>query len=68
MVVISAPLRAQRFKELAIEAGFVFVRQAGMKLYFENPGGDDEEAAAELKKRLKEDKDLAAVFFQVAAE
>ncbi len=68
MVIINAPLKADVFQKLAEEQGLIFMKKSGMKMYFENPGGNDSIRAAELKKMFKENGDLAAVFFQVAAE
>lgn len=68
MVIIHAPLKADVFQELAEEQGLIFVKKNGMKMYFENPEGNDSERAANLKKMFKENGDLAAVFFRVAAE
>lgn len=68
MIVISAPLKADVFQELAIEQGLKFVKKNGMKLYFENPEGNDREKAASLKQLYKNNNQLAAVFFSVAAE
>ncbi|MGN0372875.1 MAG: hypothetical protein ACI4F3_08685 [Enterocloster sp.] len=68
MVIINAPLKADVFKSLAEAEGLTFVKKAGMKMYFENPAGNDSEKAAELKKMFKNHSELAAVFFQVAAE
>lgn len=68
MIVIQAPLKAEVFQELAEASGLSFVKKVGMKMFFENPAGDDTQKALELKKMFKENQGLAAVFFQVAAE
>ena len=68
MVAINAPLKAEVFQQLAQEQGLIFVKKMGMKMYFENPEGNDEEKAAFLKKMFKNNRELAAVFFSVAAE
>lgn len=65
MITINTALKADVFKRVAEEEGLVFVKQTGMKLQFENPNGNDAQVAADLKKKLKATKELAAIFFQI---
>lgn len=65
MITINTALKADVFKRVAEEEGLVFVKQTGMKLQFENPKGNDAQVAADLKKKLKATKELAAIFFQI---
>ncbi|MGL5437835.1 MAG: hypothetical protein ACRDBO_21040 [Lachnospiraceae bacterium] len=66
MVVIHAPLRVEEFRKAAEEEGLVFVRKVGLKMEFENPLGNDKEMAEVLKKKCKEKKELAAIYFQIS--
>lgn len=65
MIVINTPLKAEVFQKIAEDEGLVFKNKTGMKLFFDNPEGADEKKAAALKKRLKEIKELSAIYFQV---
>lgn len=67
MVIVNAPLRADRFREKAEGIGLTFVSKAGMKLTFTAPDGQDEAKAAELKKLCKADPELNTVYFQVVS-
>lgn len=68
MIEVNAPLKAEVFKQVAEEMGLVFVKKTGMKLEFENPAGNDAAVAAELKKKCKATKEIAAVYFSVNAK
>ncbi len=65
MIVINTPLKAEVFQKIAEDEGLVFVNKTGMKLFFDNPEGADEKKAEALKKKLKETKELSAIYFQV---
>ncbi|WP_277409338.1 hypothetical protein [Lacrimispora xylanisolvens] len=52
----------QRMKDL------FFIKKSGMKLFFENPEGEDGKKAEALKKKLKGEKELAAIYFSVQAQ
>lgn len=65
MITINTALKPDVFKRVAEEEGLVFVKKSGMKLEFENPKGNDAQVAADLKKKLKATKELAAIFFQI---
>lgn len=65
MILINTPLRAEVFQKAAEEEGLIFVKKTGMKLIFDNPHGEDAKKAEALKKKLKGNKELAVIYFQV---
>jgi hypothetical protein len=65
MIVINTPLKAELFQKIAEDEGLVFVKKSGMKLFFDNPEGADGKKAEAIKKKLKESKELSAIYFQV---
>lgn len=65
MIIINAPLKADAFRQIAESEGLIFLKKAGMKMTFENPQGNDEEAAAKIKKLCKENPQLNTVYFQI---
>lgn len=68
MIIINTPMKADLFQRQAEEAGLRLVSKAGMKMVFDNPEKNDREKAEELKKKFKENANLAAIFFQVTAD
>lgn len=68
MIIINAPMKADVFRKIAEEEGLVFVKKTGLKMEFENPKGNDEETAAQLKKKCKTVRELASLYFQVIAQ
>lgn len=68
MIVINTPLKQELFINFAEGEGLIFIKQSGMNLFFDNPGGEDGKKADTLKKKLKSEKALAAIYFQVQAQ
>lgn len=68
MIVINTPLKQDLFQKFAEGEGLIFIKKSGMKLFFDNPGGEDGKKAEALKKKLKSEKALAAIYFQVQAQ
>ncbi len=69
MIVINAPLKKEIFQKVAEEAGLIYLKTSGMKLYFENPTEEADQAFAEkLKKLCKKNKELSAIYFNVVTE
>lgn len=68
MIIVNAPLKQETFQKYAEDEGLVFIKKSGMKLFFNNPEGEDGKKAEELKKKLKGEKELAAIYFSVQAQ
>lgn len=68
MIIVNAPLKQEMFQKYAEDEGLVFIKKSGMKLFFENPEGEDGKKAEALKKKLKGEKELAAIYFSVQAQ
>ncbi|NNJ31672.1 hypothetical protein [Lacrimispora defluvii] len=68
MIIINAPLKQETFQKYAEDEGLVFRKKSGMKLFFDNPEGEDGKKAEVLKKKLKGEKELAAIYFSVQAQ
>ncbi|MBE5979685.1 MAG: hypothetical protein E7249_11160 [Paenibacillaceae bacterium] len=68
MIIINAPLKQETFQKYAEDEGLVFIKKSGMKLFFENPEGEDGKKTDLLKKKLKGEKELAAIYFSVQAQ
>ena len=68
MIIVNAPLKQETFQKYAEDEGLVFIKKSGMKLFFDNPEGEDGKKAERLKKKLKGEKELAAIYFSVQAQ
>lgn len=68
MIIVNAPLKQDLFQKYAEDDGLVFIKKSGMKLFFNNPEGEDEKKAEALKKKLKGERELAAIYFSVQAQ
>ena len=68
MIIVNAPLKQEMFQKYAEDEGLVFIKKSGMKLFFQNPEGEDGKKAEALKKKLKGEKELAAIYFSVQAQ
>lgn len=68
MIIVNAPLKQETFQKYAEDEGLVFIKKSGMKLFFNTPEGEDGKKAEVLKKKLKGEKELAAIYFSVQAQ
>ncbi len=68
MIIVNAPFKQEMFQKYAEDEGLVFIKKSGMKLFFDNPEGEDGKKAEVLKKKLKGEKELAAIYFSVQAQ
>lgn len=69
MVIISTPYKKDIFKEVAANEGLDYVKEEGMKLFFNNKSTEKDQLVAEkLKKTCKRHKELKAVYFSVKAQ
>ena len=68
MIIVNTPLKQETFQKYAEDEGLVFIKKSGMKLFFDNPEGEDGKKAEVLKKKLKGEKELAAIYFSVQAQ
>ncbi len=68
MIIVNAPLKQETFQKHAEDEGLVFIKKSGMKLFFDNPEGEDGKKAEVLKKKLKGERELAAIYFSVQAQ
>ncbi len=51
MIIVNAPLKQETFQKYAEDEGLVFIKKSGMKLFFDNPEGEDGKKAEVLKKK-----------------
>ena len=54
MIVINTPLKQDLFQKFAEGEGLIFIKKSGMKLFFDNPGGEDGKKSRGIKEKAKE--------------